>query len=95
MPPSHFADDVAGATIILVDDVLHSGRTVNAALNEIFDHGRPARVELAVLVDRGGRRLPIHADYTGIVMNVPDDRRVTVRIDERNPEKNRVEVASP
>jgi pyrimidine operon attenuation protein / uracil phosphoribosyltransferase len=95
MPPSHFADDVAGATIILVDDVLHSGRTVNAALNEIFDHGRPARVELAVLVDRGGRRLPIHADYTGIAMKVPDDRRVTVRLDEQNPENNRVEVASP
>lgn len=94
MPPSHFADDVAGATIILVDDVLHSGRTVNAALNEIFDHGRPAKVELAVLVDRGGRRLPIHADYTGITMKVPDDRRVTVRLDEQSPENNRIEVAA-
>jgi pyrimidine operon attenuation protein/uracil phosphoribosyltransferase len=95
MPPSHFADDVAGATIILVDDVLFSGRTVNAALNEIFDHGRPAKVELAVLVDRGGRRLPIHADYAGITMKVPGDRRVTVRLDENSPENNRIEVAAP
>lgn len=94
IPPSHFVEDVAGATIILVDDVLHSGRTVNAALNEIFDHGRPARVELAVLVDRGDRRLPICADYAGITMDVPGDSRVTVVIDERNPKKSCVEIAS-
>jgi pyrimidine operon attenuation protein/uracil phosphoribosyltransferase len=93
-PPSHFTEDVAGATIILVDDVLHSGRTVNAALNEIFDHGRPERVELAVLVDRGDRSLPIHADYAGITMKVPGDSRVTVVLDENEPSRNRIEVAS-
>ena len=93
-PPSHFAEDVDGATIILVDDVLHSGRTVNAALNEIFDHGRPGRVELAVLVDRGDRKLPIQADYVAIKMNVDGDRRVTVVIDEKSPKKNRIEVAA-
>lgn len=92
LPPSHFTEDVAGATIILVDDVLHSGRTVKAALDEIFDHGRPAKVELAVLVDRGGRLLPFQADYTGITMDVADDRRVTVTLDEADPRGHRIEV---
>jgi pyrimidine operon attenuation protein / uracil phosphoribosyltransferase len=57
--------DVEGATIILVDDVLYTGRSVRAAINELFDYGRPARVELAVLVDRGGRELPIEPTYCG------------------------------
>jgi pyrimidine operon attenuation protein / uracil phosphoribosyltransferase len=57
--------DVEGATIILVDDVLYTGRSVRAAINELFDYGRPARVELAVLVDRGGRELPVEATYCG------------------------------
>lgn len=57
--------EVAGADIILVDDILYTGRTVRAALNEIFDYGRPARVRLAVLIDRGGRELPIEADFCG------------------------------
>jgi pyrimidine operon attenuation protein/uracil phosphoribosyltransferase len=54
--------------IILVDDILYTGRTIRAALNEIFDFGRPARVELAVLLDRGGRELPMQADHVGAVM---------------------------
>jgi len=57
--------DVEGATIVLVDDVLYTGRSVRAAINELFDFGRPARIELAVLVDRGGRELPIEATYVG------------------------------
>jgi pyrimidine operon attenuation protein/uracil phosphoribosyltransferase len=57
--------EVAGATIVLVDDVLYTGRSVRAAINELFDYGRPAKIELAVLVDRGGRELPIDATYTG------------------------------
>jgi len=55
--------DVEGADIVIVDDVLYTGRTIRAALNELFDYGRPARVDLAVLVDRGGRELPIAARY--------------------------------
>lgn len=55
--------DVAGADILLIDDVLYTGRTIRAVLNELFDFGRPARVRLAVLVDRGGRELPIAADF--------------------------------
>lgn len=57
--------EIGGADIILVDDILFTGRTVRAALNELFDFGRPARVELAVLLDRGGRELPIEARYCG------------------------------
>ena len=56
---------VEGADILLVDDVLYTGRTIRAALNELFDYGRPRRVDLAVLVDRGGRELPVHAAMAG------------------------------
>ncbi len=59
--------DVRGADLVLVDDILYTGRTVRAALNELFDYGRPSRVELAVLIDRGGRELPIEARYCGAV----------------------------
>ena len=62
--------DVDGANIVLVDDVLYTGRSVRAAVNELFDFGRPARVELAVLVDRGGRELPIQPDYVGVRLAV-------------------------
>jgi pyrimidine operon attenuation protein / uracil phosphoribosyltransferase len=55
--------DVNGAHLIVIDDVLYTGRTIRAVLNELFDYGRPARVQLAVLVDRGGRELPIEADF--------------------------------
>ena len=56
---------VEGADILLIDDVLYTGRTIRAALNELFDYGRPRRVDLAVLVDRGGRELPVHAEAAG------------------------------
>ncbi|KAF1037174.1 MAG: Bifunctional protein PyrR [Herbaspirillum frisingense] len=61
--PSQIPFDVEGATIVLIDDVLYTGRTTRAAVNELFDYGRPARVLLAALVDRGGRELPIAADF--------------------------------
>ncbi|MCE3000212.1 MAG: bifunctional pyr operon transcriptional regulator/uracil phosphoribosyltransferase PyrR [Betaproteobacteria bacterium] len=57
--------DVDGCDVVIVDDVLHTGRTIRAALNELFDYGRPGRIRLAALVDRGGRELPIAADFTG------------------------------
>lgn len=63
--PSNLPFSVEDREIILVDDVLHTGRTIRAALNEIFDYGRPARVILAVLIERPGRELPISADVTG------------------------------
>lgn len=59
---------VDGADILLVDDILYTGRTVRAAINELFDYGRPRRIELAVLLDRGGRELPVQADCVGAVV---------------------------
>ncbi len=82
--PTQIPADVHGATIILVDDVLFSGRTVKAALDELFDHGRPTKVELAVLVDRGGRRLPFAADYVGLELAPAADEKVVVNLDSKS-----------
>ena len=65
--PTQIPFDVDGATILLVDDVLYTGRTTRAAINELFDYGRPARIMLAALVDRGGRQLPVAADFVAHV----------------------------
>jgi pyrimidine operon attenuation protein/uracil phosphoribosyltransferase len=74
--PSNLPFGVDDRHIVLVDDVLYTGRTIRAALNEIFDYGRPASVLLAVLVERGGRELPIQADVTGIRMDLGPDEHV-------------------
>jgi pyrimidine operon attenuation protein/uracil phosphoribosyltransferase len=63
--------DVNGASIVLLDDVLYTGRTIRAVINELFDYGRPAGVKLAVLVDRGGRELPLQADYAAARVALP------------------------
>ncbi|MDQ6951749.1 MAG: bifunctional pyr operon transcriptional regulator/uracil phosphoribosyltransferase PyrR [Mariprofundales bacterium] len=63
---SHLPFDITDKTIWLIDDVLQSGRTIRAALGELFDYGRPAAIRLAILIDRGGRQLPIQPDLTGI-----------------------------
>ena len=63
--------DVNGADILVLDDVLYTGRTVRAVLNELYDYGRPARVRLAVLVDRGGRELPVQADFAAARIVLP------------------------
>ncbi len=69
--------EVAGQNIVLIDDILHTGRTIRAALNEIFDYGRPARVTLAVLIDRQGRELPIQPDHVGAeILLQPGERLV-------------------
>ena len=83
--------EVNGADIVLVDDILFTGRTVRAAMNELFDYGRPARIELAVLLDRGGRELPIEARYCGathplaaprnFALRRTEDGRFTLRIE--------------
>lgn len=72
--------DINGAQIVIVDDVLYTGRTVRAALDELADFGRPARIALAVLVDRGGRELPIHADIVGKRVDLPREQRVDVLV---------------
>ena len=71
--------DVNGAEILLVDDVLYSGRTVRAAMNELFDYGRPASIALVVLADRGGRQLPICAQHVGARVEVPAGMRLTLK----------------
>ena len=63
--------DVDGADVLLLDDVLYTGRTIRAVLNELFDFGRPSRVRLAVLVDRGGRELPVAADFAAAQLALP------------------------
>ena len=73
--------EVEGATIILVDDVLYTGRSVRAAINELFDYGRPQRIELAVLIDRGGRELPIEATYCGARLAVAQDLSIVLSRD--------------
>jgi pyrimidine operon attenuation protein / uracil phosphoribosyltransferase len=73
---------VDGRTIVIVDDVLYTGRTVRAAIDVVFDYGRPARVQLAVLVDRGHRELPIRPDYIGKNIPTSQDQRVNVRVEE-------------
>ena len=73
---------IEGADIVLVDDILFTGRTVRAALNELFDYGRPARVELAVLLDRGGRELPIGARYCGASLPLPPERSFALTRDD-------------
>lgn len=80
--PSQLPFSVEDRTIVLVDDVLYSGRTVRAALNEIFDYGRPARVLLAVLVEREGRELPIRADVAGARLALLPEQQVRLADDE-------------
>jgi pyrimidine operon attenuation protein / uracil phosphoribosyltransferase len=70
--------DVNGQDIVLVDDVLYTGRTIRAVLNELFDYGRPARVRLAVLVDRGGRQLPVQADFAAARVSLPANQSLAL-----------------
>jgi len=75
---------VNGRRIVLVDDVLFTGRTVRAAIDQLIDFGRPQRIELLVLVDRGGRELPIQADYVGLAARVPLGQMVQVYLTEED-----------
>lgn len=80
--PTDIRFSIEGKTVLLVDDVLYTGRTVRAALDELVDFGRPKRVWLAVLVDRGGHELPIAADFAGATLEVPDAQDVQVKLRE-------------
>jgi pyrimidine operon attenuation protein/uracil phosphoribosyltransferase len=79
---SHLDFDLDGRTVVLVDDVLFTGRTARAAVDALFDYGRPERVQLAVLVDRGHRELPIRPDYVGKNLPTAREERVYVRVEE-------------
>lgn len=76
--PTEIPFDISGREVILVDDVLYTGRTVRAAMDALFAHGRPAQIRLAVLVDRGHRELPIRPDFVG--KNIPTSKREVVRV---------------
>ncbi|HEU4977387.1 MAG TPA: bifunctional pyr operon transcriptional regulator/uracil phosphoribosyltransferase PyrR [Solirubrobacteraceae bacterium] len=79
---SHVDFPLDGLTVVIVDDVLYTGRTVRAAIDALFDYGRPARVQLAVLADRGHRELPIRPDYVGKNLPTSHAERVNVRVQE-------------
>jgi pyrimidine operon attenuation protein/uracil phosphoribosyltransferase len=80
--PTEIPFTLKDRTVILVDDVLYTGRPVRAALDALLDHGRPHRVMLLVMADRSGRELPIQADFAGIKVQVPKGHRVAVRLQE-------------
>jgi pyrimidine operon attenuation protein / uracil phosphoribosyltransferase len=90
--PTEIRFPVTGKTIVLVDDVLYTGRTVRAALDELTDFGRARRVLLAVLVDRGGRELPIAPDVVGAKLDVADREQVEVRLVEGGARQDEVLV---
>ena len=81
--PSDIPFEVADADIILVDDVLYTGRTIRAAINELFDYGRPKSIRLAALVDRGGRQLPIAAQFVGADVSVADGEQIELKKSEK------------
>jgi pyrimidine operon attenuation protein/uracil phosphoribosyltransferase len=77
--PTQLPFEVDGATILLVDDVLYTGRTTRAAINELFDYGRPARIMLAALIDRGGRELPVAADFVAEKVTLSDNQQLVLQ----------------
>jgi pyrimidine operon attenuation protein/uracil phosphoribosyltransferase len=91
---SHIDFDVSDRTVVLVDDVLFTGRTVRAAIEAVFDYGRPRRVQLAVLCDRGHRELPIRPDYVGKNLPTALEQRVNVRLEE-NDDVDEVTISEP
>lgn len=86
--------DVNGADVLLLDDVLYTGRTIRAVLNELFDFGRPARVRLAVLVDRGGRELPVAADFAAARLSLPDMQSLALARDAKGSFSLQVEASA-
>ena len=91
---SHVDFDLSGKTVVLVDDVLFTGRTVRAAIDALFDYGRPQRVQLAVLCDRGHRELPIRPDYVGKNLPTAREERVNVRLEELD-DADEVTISAP
>ncbi|HDP33659.1 MAG TPA: bifunctional pyr operon transcriptional regulator/uracil phosphoribosyltransferase PyrR [Candidatus Hydrogenedentes bacterium] len=83
---THFDFSLDNRTVLLVDDVLAAGRTIRAAMDEVMDYGRPKRIQLACLIDRGGRELPIQADYLGYALATDPDEWVFVRLTETDGE---------
>ena len=82
--PTQIPFDVEGATILLIDDVLYTGRTTRAAINELFDYGRPGKILLAALIDRGQRELPIAANFTAATVSIPKEQVLVLTRDHNN-----------
>lgn len=80
--PSHIPFDVEGQHIVLIDDVLYTGRTIRGAMNELFDYGRPAKITLAVLVDRGGREMPVEAQIVGTHLELAPEQSLELLQDD-------------
>jgi pyrimidine operon attenuation protein/uracil phosphoribosyltransferase len=93
--PSQIPFDVNGRHIVVVDDDLYTGRTVRAAMNELFDYGRPGKIELAALIDRGERQLPIAAQYVGATLSVPAGKLLRLARDENGHFTLRLSDAKP
>lgn len=83
---THFPCSIDDMDVLLVDDVIHTGRTIRSALDEIIDYGRPSRIRLAVMVDRSGRELPIYPDYRGISVDLTSNEEVRVKLKETDGE---------
>lgn len=93
--PSEIEYDVTDKDIILVDDVVSTGRSIRAAMGAIFDYGRPATLSLCVMIDRGGRELPIHPDYLGVKIEVSKGGFVRLKLREIDPQGDAVYVVGP
>lgn len=85
--PSRIDFEVSGRDIVIVDDVMQTGRTIRAAIECLLDYGRPRRIWLAVLFDRGGRELPIAPDFTGRLVEIPEGDRLEVELSDEGGEK--------
>ncbi|MBG28506.1 MAG: bifunctional pyr operon transcriptional regulator/uracil phosphoribosyltransferase [Opitutae bacterium] len=92
--PTEIPEIVDGGTCVLVDDVIHTGRSTRAALNELFDQGRLRRIELAVLVDRGNRKLPIQPDYVGFAEDISNNQEVTVEMDSNDSTRDNIQITA-
>jgi len=93
--PSSIPFDVEGRPIVLIDDVLYTGRTIRAAINLVFDYGRPASIRLAVLVDRGGRELPVCPDYLGVKMDLEAGQHISLERDDHGHLRLATKRAAP
>lgn len=93
--PSEIDYDMNDRDIILVDDVISTGRSIRAAMDAIFDYGRPASITLCVMIDRGGRELPIHPDFLGVKIEVSKGGFVRLKLSEIDPQGDAVYVVGP
>ena len=93
--PSEIDFDINDRDVILVDDVLSTGRSIRAAMGAIFDYGRPASIGLCIMIDRGGRELPIHPDFLGVKMEVSKGGFVRLKLSEIDPQGDAVYVVGP